>query len=142
MSANCYFCGKDTAQIGCGHNFVLVVDMLRDGPYVEPTHPCCWDCFDSNNYIMRSRCNGCGRLRSLLRTANDSMTSQWISFGRLLLCEECKKNPHQFDQNNPKFPSKVQLTEADIEILKKCWKFPDWKTRTKMPNFVRSIDDD
>lgn len=151
MIAHCYFCG-DRLKLHTGvDDFVLVTDMIRDGPCTEPKHACCWKCFDESAFMKRSQCQHCGKLASLLYTANNSTTNKWASVGEFLLCDVCieelgpKRNNGVWQINfgtfEPKFPKKVLLTEEDIAILKKCWKMPDWKERTKMPKILRSIDD-
>lgn len=139
----------------------LVSDMVREGPSAKPTHPCCWPCCERGLFLTRGQCQGCGVPRPLLFVENDSATTTWIDVGAprkdngslqvdsITLCPDCqdKYGPAKnggvwhFPWHDPPYPKKVLLTEDDIEILKKCWRLPDWKTRTKMPNFRRSIDD-
>lgn len=141
----CYFCGGQIPPLGID-DFVIVSNMVTDGPYAKPTRICCWDCFDRHAFMNRGKCQFCGVLKSLLYRENTSMTTSWRNVGKYTLCGKCTTDltnpllPADLS-SMPKYPDKVLLTDDDIAVLKKCWKLPDWKTRTKMPNLKRGIDD-
>ncbi len=146
----CSFCY--TGSEGCadvGPTPRLVVAILREGPYAIPTHAICDECFGKSKHLRRPRCCSCGKLSSLLRTAHHSMTNTWVQVGDIgLLCDECQKTRYDYEKNRwTAFKPMVAwdeytiLSDDDIELLKRLWKLPNWKTRTKMPVLRRRIDD-
>lgn len=151
---NCSYCytgtkGKSNLQEG---EYRLVVTMIRDGPFAEPTHPICHECYEAKRHLAVPLCGWCGRRKSLLRTDNDSMTTKWVHLGDFgSLCPDCQKlwnvDKGGFLDNGEyvspirRYPEYDILTEDDIEVLKRCWSYPDWPKRTKMPPLRRRIDD-
>jgi ribosomal protein L37E len=163
QTSPCYFCY--TGSSGVAEAFKswddglarFVADILREGPEAKPTHQICRSCYEAGKHRQRSRCQNCGKLASLLRTANDSMTNTWADIGpdHVILCEVCQKVYYDTDKRQWTFKydgggkliipytSKVPLTDEDILLLRRLWReYPDWKTRNKMPTLHRRIDDD
>ena len=145
----CYFCSNFiNLQLD---EFYRTVDILREGPYVSPTRYCCKKCYESKNHLSRSQCQFCGKLRSLLRTDNDSISTKWRSLGTgkqevtVTVCPECSESP-DFKETistlkEPLYTAKIPLTNDEILLLKKCWKIPGWERMTKMPYLIREIDE-
>jgi len=138
----CHYCY--TGLTGCadvGPDPILVVSILREGPYAVPSHPICTQCYQTNRHMQRYRCQNCGKLAALLFTANASMTNKWSDVGHTLLCDECCKSCYDgrkwtIDLAHPNYTRSVPLTEKDIKILMTCWKLPGWKTMLIMPKCV------
>jgi hypothetical protein len=153
---SCHYCftgttGEGNLQEG---EYRLVASMLREGPFAEPTHVICHDCYEKKVHLARTQCGWCGKLSSLLRTSHDSMTNKWVSLGKFgSLCAECSLYRWSVDNQGfledgkyvpaiRRYPEYVILSDDDIEILKRCWReYPDWKKMTKMPVLRRRIDD-
>lgn len=135
----CYWCSASRPK----GEMNKAVDPIRDGPDAEPTHNICAACEEQKANLNRGRCQWCGVLKPLLRTENDSMTTTWVDtgIGHLLLCGTCKDNMSEVDLDNPKYSKKVPLTDHDLELLRRYWKYSDWKKRTKPPVLRRSIDE-
>lgn len=152
---SCSYCytgtsGNTNLQEG---EYRLVATMIRDGPFAEPTHPICNECYEKKAHLRRGVCGWCGKLASLLRTANDSMTTRWVSLGEFGgLCDVCQQlwnvdeggflEDGKYVPPVRRHPEYAILTDDDIEILKRCWsEYPDWPKRKKMPPLRRRIDD-
>lgn len=78
------------------------------------------------------------------------MTTTWVSYRigsntNTVLCPDCQgliAEDRERTVLGDNFPSRIPLTETEIELLRKWHKMPGWKKATRMPPLIRDIDDE
>lgn len=158
MNNNCFFCSYPYLP-----DFVKVSFFIKDGPDATPARLCCLNCFKAKIYATRSSCQKCGQISSLLKTKQYERyavgNERIIPFNKInallpvdrkqfevgiyTLCNKCiilsKANYEEWIKDGFIFPSRSILTDHDIEVLRRCWKNPEWEEMVKMPTFYRQF---